>query len=108
MKQTVWTQECGLQEDRPLRLERAAGVGILCLHGTVWLTQEGSAADVFLSPAQSWTIENNGLALLEAMRAEGARIRIVSPQSWRSTPGGILRRIDWCPQEGFLRGAMRP
>lgn len=34
--------------------------------GTVWITQENDTQDTVLRPGDSWTVERNGLTILEA------------------------------------------
>lgn len=69
-------QELCLQADQPQRLERANGIIVRCVSGTVWLTQEGRADDVFFSAGEFYAIESNGLVLLEALGVDGACVHI--------------------------------
>lgn len=50
-----------------VRLRNAAGLVVHCISGEVWITQEGDASDILLSPNKQFTITKNGLVLLEAL-----------------------------------------
>jgi hypothetical protein len=67
---------CGevcLQDNQPMRLTGARGVGVTCTAGTVWITQSGVAEDIFLNPGQSFRIGNDALALVESIG--GGKVR---------------------------------
>ena len=42
------------------------GATLRVTRGTVWITQEGDPKDVVLRPGDTWTVERNGLTVLEA------------------------------------------
>jgi len=44
----------------------AAGCTVMCCAGTVWITQENDARDVFLTAGESFTFDRKGLALIRA------------------------------------------
>ncbi|MBI4742735.1 MAG: DUF2917 domain-containing protein [Betaproteobacteria bacterium] len=79
MKLQTQNLECRLRADRPVRLERAAEVRLVCVHGAIWLTLYGCADDIFLCAGESYLIATNKLALLEAVGPESAGVRIVPP-----------------------------
>lgn len=66
----VVAAEGGLVRLRPERHTR-----IVCVSGTVWLTQENDSRDVFLQPGESCDLARRGLVLISACSFE-ARIRI--------------------------------
>ena len=74
MKIDLRAGEIYLPARRPLRLNEARGVLVRCMEGIIWITIEGEADDVFLTPDQAWRIQRNGLCLIESL-AEG-RIRL--------------------------------
>lgn len=78
MKIDPGSGEFCLADNQPLALREARGATIVCTAGTVWLTVEGEAGDVFLQTGQRHRIVSNGLALVESIR--GARLRIERPQ----------------------------
>ena len=42
------------------------GATLRVTRGTVWITQENDTRDTVLRPGDTWTIERNGLTILEA------------------------------------------
>ena len=42
------------------------GATLRITRGTVWITQENDTQDTVLRPGDSWTVERNGLTILEA------------------------------------------
>ena len=63
----LYKSELCLTDNAPIRLLSARGVRITCTAGLVWLTVEGEAGDVFLTPGQSHLVRGRGLGLLEAI-----------------------------------------
>ena len=55
-----------LQRGELLRLNSSAGKTITAHGGSVWITEEDSAADVVLEPGEGFTLGRPGLALVEA------------------------------------------
>ena len=49
-----------------LQLRDAAGCTIMCCAGTVWITQENDARDIFLAAGERFTFDRKGLALIRA------------------------------------------
>jgi hypothetical protein len=56
-----------LEQGDLLPLDRAKGVRVSCVDGTLWLTEERGAADVVLQPGQSYEVEATGRTLVQAM-----------------------------------------
>ena len=56
-----------LEQGALLPLDRAKGVRVSCVDGTLWLTEERGAADVVLQPGQSYEVEATGRTLVQAM-----------------------------------------
>lgn len=50
-----------------LPLERARGVRLACLEGSLWLTEERTPIDVVLAAGESYAVENGGRTLVQAM-----------------------------------------
>lgn len=48
-----------------LKVRDAAGCTVMCCAGTVWITQENDARDIFLAAGQSFTFDRPGLALIQ-------------------------------------------
>ena len=57
-----------------LRLERAAGVTVVCLEGDLWLTRDGSPADVVLKVGQSYTVADATRVIVSAFSPSVARV----------------------------------
>ena len=49
------------------RLQDARGSWVLCLSGTLWLTQLGDARDIVLEAGDEARIDHDGLSILSAL-----------------------------------------
>ncbi len=49
-----------------LKLKGAKGTRVSCMAGEIWITQEGSGRDEFVSAGESVTVRTEGLTLIEA------------------------------------------
>lgn len=49
-----------------LKLRDPAGHTIMCCAGTIWITQENDARDIYLSAGDSFTFDRPGIALISA------------------------------------------
>ena len=56
-----------LERGDVLPLERASGVHLICLEGSLWVTEEGTPTDVVLGPGQAYAVEAAGRTLVQAM-----------------------------------------
>jgi hypothetical protein len=59
------------------RIENGKGSEVLCLKGTVWITQEGDPRDVILGSGQSFVLDRKGVAVAYALR--DAAVTIAAP-----------------------------
>lgn len=50
-----------------LPLERATGVRLTSLEGSLWITEEQAPVDVVLTPGESYSVEAKGRTLVQAM-----------------------------------------
>ena len=55
-----------LAPGQSLKVRDAAGCTVMCCAGTVWITQENDARDIFLTAGQRFTFDRPGLALIRA------------------------------------------
>ena len=55
-----------LRRGQSLKMRDAAGCTVMCCAGTVWITQENDARDIFLTAGQRFTFDRPGLALIRA------------------------------------------
>jgi len=60
------TMTIGLQRGRFLRVVDGAGSTLTAHGGEVWITEQDSTRDVLLRAGQSFTLERQGLTLVEA------------------------------------------
>ncbi len=67
-----------------VELDDARGTTLTVLRGHAWLTQHRDPRDIVLSAGDSWTIERDGVTLVEA--AGDAALRVVGP-------GGSAARV---------------
>jgi Protein of unknown function (DUF2917) len=56
----------GLQPRETLTLPDVRGATLRVTRGTVWITQEDDPQDIVLRTGDTWTVERNGLTILEA------------------------------------------
>ena len=56
-----------LQPGDVLPLERATGVRLTALEGSLWVTEEGEPGDVVLGAGQAFEVEAKGRALVQAL-----------------------------------------
>lgn len=56
----------GLSPRETLTLPDVRGATLRVARGTVWITQEDDPQDVVLRTGDTWTVERNGLTILEA------------------------------------------
>jgi len=80
------------------------GATLRITRGTVWITQENDTKDTVLRPGDTWTVERNGLTILEAqgdvsLCVVGRRIETLvarrshsarSPSVWAQTHDAVL------------------
>ena len=59
--------ELCLRPGQPLGLRGAAGLGIRCIAGTVWITSPGEPTDIFLEAGGFHRIRGPGLTLVESL-----------------------------------------
>lgn len=64
------------------RIERAKGLRVTCVRGTVWITQEADRRDLILAAGQSFVLDRPGVAV--AFAFNGATITVASP--WQTSP----------------------
>jgi hypothetical protein len=50
------------------RIQNGKGSEVLCLKGTVWITQENDRRDIILGAGQSFVLDHKGVAVVYALR----------------------------------------
>jgi len=80
-----------LTPDHRLMLKNAAGVLLTPLSGRAWLTMEGDPRDIDLRPGMPYTIERDGLTLVNAFEPGVLRVSIPRARvsAWRRWVAGI-------------------
>lgn len=68
---------CELQARQTWHLQGTPGMRIECLHGCVWITQDGDCRDVVLDGGQCFLADRRSGLLLQALDA--AQVRVRSP-----------------------------
>ena len=85
------------------------GARIVCRTGSVWITQHRDAADVLLAAGESFTLDRNGVAVIQALSSA----KIVLDAQCRNGQAAVARNINLTALAvlGFgrrLRAAARP
>lgn len=77
-----------LEAGQLMRIAEPEGRGIAVIRGSVWITQQDDARDVFVNAGQSFTFDRPGLALVQALDA--ARLLVFEPPPSYSAFGNRL------------------
>jgi len=74
-----------------LKLRDAVGQTVMCCAGTIWITQENDARDIYLSAGECFTFDRPGTALISA--EEGMKDEWLNDSGITviSAPGKLLR-----------------
>ena len=64
-----------------LGLPDARGTTLRVTRGTLWITQEDDSRDVTLRPGDTWTVERQGLTIVEAQTS--ATVHAIGPAAVR-------------------------
>jgi hypothetical protein len=64
-----------LKRNQLLKLRGGIGHAIVCDSGGVWLTQDGDQRDIFLKAGESFTLDRDGPALVQAFDPAAITIR---------------------------------
>lgn len=80
------------------RLNNVRGMTLHVVHGSVWITQSGSCADVSLEAGESFRVARSGRTLAAACHvAPFTVLRLERPHTVAPTLGERLRRILFPP-----------
>jgi len=74
MRLLLGQSKLGLETDQLVAVRDGKGVQLVCLSGTLWITQEDSTKDVILEAGQSAVIDNPGLTLVMALSPSTLRV----------------------------------
>lgn len=78
-----------LKPKQLVKVRGGLGYSIACDSGSVWVTQDGDPRDVVLRAGESYTLEREGLAVVQALEPAaisiaqaGAQIRATGLNAW--------------------------
>jgi hypothetical protein len=74
----------GLDPDQAISLQRQHVQTICCIERQLWLSQEGLADDIVLSPGECVTLRGRGLIVAQSL-GDRALFMVKQPASWLST-----------------------
>jgi DUF2917 family protein len=107
-----YTKVWDLAKDELVRLDGARGTTLRITRGAVWLTMEHDTRDIILSAGDSFTIDRDGLTLMQAQgvaavcalgAAEAVRVRPPRPtfvqraRQWLRSVGAADRQRRYAP-----------
>lgn len=74
-----------LDARRAMALHDAEGAEVKVLGGHVWLTMDGDKRDIFVLGGDTYTIERNGLTLINAVEPSVVHVEAPQPQpaAWK-------------------------
>lgn len=88
MEIDVGSSILNLPREGVVSLRDAGGTRVLCLNGSLWVTQERRREDVVLGPGESLRVSGDGLTLVTALRP--SELRVVKPCA---AGRALLRRV---------------
>jgi len=93
-----------LKRNQLVKVRGGLGHSIVCDSGTVWVTQDGDPRDIILRAGESFTIDRNGPALVQAFEPGAISITRSAVQTRASLPAWLSRRA--MAGAGLPRGAV--
>ena len=86
-----YTKVWDLASGELVRLDGARGTTLRVTRGVLWITLENDLRDVILTPGDTFTIDREGLSLIEAQDATTVCVLAHHVDEWRLRDG----RIGW-------------
>lgn len=80
-----------LAHRKVLALRARAGHRVLCLDGSVWVTQDGDPRDLVLDAGESFTLDRRGTALVYALA--DSSVEVHAAPSAPPRVDGLVRRL---------------
>jgi hypothetical protein len=93
-----------LKRNQVVTVRDGSGNSIVCDSGTVWVTQDGDPRDIILRAGDSFTLDRNGAALVQAFEPGTISITRSTGQPRAGVPAASLRRF--VAGAGFRRGTL--
>lgn len=93
-----------LKRNQLVTVRGGSGHSIVCDSGTVWVTQDGDPRDIILHAGESFTIDRNGPALVQAFEQGAISIAQAEPRTRATGLAAFLRSAP--PSAVLPRGAV--
>ncbi len=78
-----------LNHHQLLKVRGGAGHAIVCHSGSVWLTQHHDRRDIVLGAGDSFTLDRDGLALVQALEQSAISIMPLFPDARVPVPAAL-------------------
>lgn len=93
-----------LKSHQVLKVRGGIGHTIICHSGTVWVTQDRDRRDIVLGAGESFALDRNGLALVQALEQSAISIALAPVSDRAAAPVALPRHA--AAAGGFLRAAV--
>jgi len=80
-----------LKRSQVLKVRGGAGHSVLCHSGSLWLTQDRDQRDIVLGAGESFVLDRDGLALVQALEQSAISIAPPARRSRTTMPGLRIR-----------------
>jgi hypothetical protein len=80
-----------LKSHQVLKVRDGIGHTIICHSGTVWVTQDRDRRDIVLGAGESFALDRNGLALVQALEQSAISIVPAAVGYRAAVPAGLPR-----------------
>jgi hypothetical protein len=93
-----------LKPNQLVKVRGGRGHSIVCHSGSVWVTQDGDPRDIILSAGDSFTLDREGPALVQAFEPGAISIAQARPQTRATRLAALLKSA--LSGAGLARGAL--
>jgi hypothetical protein len=80
-----------LKKNQVVKVHSGLGYSIACERGSVWVTQDGDPRDVILHAGETFTLDREGPALLQAFEPGAINIGRPDPQNGAARLAALLK-----------------
>jgi hypothetical protein len=95
-----------LSASEPLSIEDGQATRVRVLEGLVWITEEGSPDDHFVSAGETFELKQRGKAVL--LSDQGARLELISQSPVSVHTGSLWSFLQGRSESRFSRRSVRP
>lgn len=81
-----------LARHQPQRIDAPHGVLVHCLHGTLWVTQDGDPRDIVLGPGEEHRLEHDAVTYVSAL--EDARYLLLREPATPAPTDGWMKVLQ--------------